>query len=169
MLVGARYMSLSSGRPWRRRGRPENCCTEIPLGRAIDPVKGEYEGLNERVTQATGGRITRVFLHSVRDFPHSSCGCFHSLAWWSDELGGIALMHRGFEGSAPDGSTWMLLANRAGGKQQPGISGVGLEYMRSPLFLQGDGGWAAVKWMTGKLQDELRGSVPEVSDIPTEA
>jgi len=168
MLVGARYMSLSSGRPWRRRGRPENCCTEIPLGRVIDPGKGEYEGLNEFVSRATEGRMARVFLHSVRDFPHSSCGCFHSLAWWSDELGGLAIMHRGFESAAPDGSTWMLLANRAGGKQQPGLTGVGLAYMKSPRFLQGDGGWAAVKWMTRKLQDELCCSVPEVRSIPTE-
>ncbi|MFB3880258.1 MAG: hypothetical protein ACE149_03295 [Armatimonadota bacterium] len=167
MLVGARYMGVSSGRPWRRRGRPENCCTVVPLGRTLDPVKGEYEGLNELVRQATGGRMERVFLHSVRDFPHSSCGCFYALAWWSEKLGGIGLMHRGFEGAAPDGSTWNDLANRAGGKQQPGVSGVGIAYMRSPTFLQGDGGWRSVKWMTAKLQGELREYVPEVSAIPT--
>jgi len=169
MLVGARYMAVSAGRPWRRRGRPENCCTEIPLGRALDPRKGEYQGLNEFVSKATEGRMRRVFLHSVRDFPHSSCGCFYGLAWWSEELGGIAIMHRGFEGAAPDGSSWMLLANRAGGKQQPGITGVGLEYMKSPLFLQGDGGWGAVKWITHKLQNELRQAVPQVADIRSEA
>jgi hypothetical protein len=169
MLVGARYMGLSSGRPWRRRGRPENCCAAVPLGRVLDPLKGEYEGLNEFVRQATGGRMQRVFLHSVRDFPHSSCGCFSALAWWSEELGGIGLMHRGFEGAAPDGSTWNALANRAGGKQQPGISGVGTAYLRAKTFLQGDGGWGAVKWMTRRLQDELRDAVPEVAGIPTES
>jgi len=168
MLVGARYMAVSAGRPWRRRGRPENCCTEVPLGRALDPLCGEYEDLNAFVAWATGGRMTRVFLHSVRDYPHSSCGCFAALAWWSEELGGLALMHRGFEGAAPDGSTWNLLANRAGGKQQPGITGVGHAYMRSPRFLQGDGGWAAVKWITAKLQRDLQESVPAVAHIPTE-
>lgn len=168
MVVGARYMGASAGRPWRRRGRPENCCAVVPLGRAIDPVKGEYEGLNEFVRQATNGRMHRVFLHSVRDFPHSSCGCFGALAWWSDEMGGIGIMPRGFEGAAPDGSTWNMLANRAGGKQQPGITGVSLEYMRSPKFLQGDGGWAAVKWMARKLTDELTGDVPAVAGVPTE-
>ena len=169
MLVGARYMSVSAGRPWRRRGRPENCCTVVRLGRAIDPARGEYEGLNEFVRQATGGRMQRVFLHSVREHPHSSCGCFYALAWWSEELGGIGVMHRGFDGTAPDGSTWNSLANHAGGKQQPGITGVGLEYMRSPLFLQGDGGWGAVKWLTGKLKDELKDSVPRVMEIATGA
>jgi len=161
-------MSLSSGRPWRRRGRPENCCTEIPLGRTLDPLKGEYEGLNAAVAQATEGRITRVFLHSVRDFPHSSCGCFHALAWWSASMGGIGLMHRGYEGAAPDGATWNELANRAGGKQAPGITGVGVEYMRSPTFLQGDGGWKSVKWMTSKLRDEVRDAAPQAAAIPTE-
>jgi hypothetical protein len=168
MLVGARYMTVSSGRPWRRRGRPENCCTEVLLGEASDPLRGEYPALNAFVTQATEGRMTRVFLHSVRDFPHSSCGCFAALAWWSEQLGGLCLMDRGFEGTAPDGSTWNLLANRAGGKQQPGITGVGPEYLRSPRFLQGDGGWAAVVWMTSKLQRDLVDDVPAVASIPTE-
>ncbi len=168
MLVGARYMDVSAGRPWRRRGRPENCCAVVPLGRCLDPLKGEYEGLNEFVRRATEGRMERVFLHSVREFPHSSCGCFYALAWWSDEMGGIGLMHRGFEGSAPDGSTWNLLANRAGGKQQPGITGLASGYMASPKFLQGDGGWGAVKWMTRKLQEELEDAVPAVGDVPTE-
>ncbi|MCJ7752096.1 MAG: hypothetical protein MUQ65_13540, partial [Armatimonadetes bacterium] len=168
MVVGARYMGVSAGRPWRRRGRPENCCAVVPLGRVIDPEKGEYEGLNEFVRQATDGRMHRVFLHSVRDFPHSSCGCFGALAWWSEEMGGIGIMPRGFKGAAPDGSTWNMLANRAGGKQQPGITGVSLEYMRSPKFLQGDGGWAAVKWMARKLKDELSGDIAAVAGVPTE-
>jgi hypothetical protein len=46
MVVGARYMGVSAGQPWRRRGRPENCCAVVPLRKALDPVKGEYEGLN---------------------------------------------------------------------------------------------------------------------------
>jgi len=168
MLVGARYMGVSSGRPWRRRGRPENCCAAVPLGRVLDPVKGEHEGLNEFVRQATGGRMQRVFLHSVRGFPHSSCGCFYALAWWSDELGGVGLMHRGFDNAAPDGLTWNDLANRAGGKQQPGITGVSVEYMRSPTFLQGDGGWSSVKWMTAKLKEEMKDFAPAAESIPTE-
>jgi hypothetical protein len=168
MMVGARYMGVSSGRPWRRRGRPENCCTAVPLGRVLDPIKGEYEGLNEFVRQATSGRMQRVYLHSVRDFPHSSCGCFYALAWWSDQMGGIGLMHRGFEGAAPDGSTWNELANRAGGKQSPGIAGVGLQYMKSPTFLQGDDGWGSVKWTTSKLRDELKDAVAAAAAVPTE-
>ena len=83
-------------------------------------------------------------------------------------MGGIGLMHRGFEGEAPDGSTWNDLANRAGGKQQPGITGVGIGYMRSPSFLQGDGGWKSVKWMTRKLRDEVGEHAPEAAAIPTE-
>ena len=75
-------------------------------------------------------------------------------------------MHRGFEGVAPDGSTWNLLANRAGGKQQPGITGVSPAYLRSPRFLQGDGGWGAVKSITRKLQQDLQEFVPEMERIP---
>jgi len=61
-------------------------------------------------------------------------------------------MHRGFTGRAPNGVTWDTLANRAGGKQWPGVTGIGPAYLTSPAFLRGDGGLAAVVWMTSKAR-----------------
>lgn len=64
-------------------------------------------------------------------------------------------MKRGFRGKAPNGMTWDLLANRAGGKQEPGICGVSLDYLRSAKFLQGVGGYRRVQWMDQKTRNEL--------------
>jgi CO dehydrogenase/acetyl-CoA synthase beta subunit len=57
-------------------------------------------------------------------------------------------MDRGYGGEAPGGLTWSLLANRAGGKQSLGVTGISLAYLQGPRAFAGEGGLAAVKWAT---------------------
>ncbi|MCK5567859.1 MAG: hypothetical protein KAI62_08095, partial [Actinomycetia bacterium] len=109
-------------------------------GRAIDNEKGEYEGCNDMYRKLTRGRLDRVYLHSLRGNPHTSCGCFQNLAFWMDDADRIGIMSRDSEAVAPGGITWDSLANRAGGKQSEGIMGVSLAYIKSKNFLKGDGG-----------------------------
>ena len=96
---------------------------------------------------------------------HTSCGYFHCLAFWMEEVGALGVMHRGFAGRAPNGETWDTLANKAGGKQWPGVTYVGPAYLASPSFLLGDGGLGGVAWMTRKAR-EVAG--PGALGIPTE-
>ena len=84
------------------------------------------------------------------------------------EIDGIGIMKKTFKGKAPNGMTWDLLANRAGGKQQPGISGVSLNYMKSPKFLQGDGGWKRVVWVDQTTHKELTNILSPQFRIATE-
>jgi len=69
-------------------------------------------------------------------------------------------MHRGFEGAAPNGETWDTLANRAGGKQADGVTGLSLGYLRSPQFLRGDGGRDALVWTTARTLEQVRDLFP---------
>jgi hypothetical protein len=155
--------------PYRRRGlRTRELREVVAKGRCIDPQRGEWAGVDEAARRLTDGQIERVFLHSLNDFPHSSCGCFHYLAFRIADLG-LGIMHRGFDGAAPDGQTWDSLANRAGGKQADGVTGLSAGYFRSPRFLWGDGGLRAVVWVTSKVWEELRDLVPEDSRPATEA
>jgi len=131
----------------------------VPKGRCLDAERGEYEGLNEAAGRLTQGVVRRVFLHSLDGFPHTSCGCFHYLAFRLEGLG-LGVMNRGFRGTAPNGETWDSLANEAGGKQADGISGLSLGYLRSPKFLQGDGGLAAVVWMPHDVMEQVRDLLP---------
>lgn len=147
--------------PYRRRGlKPQELREVVPKGRCLDPERGEYEGINEAARRLTDGVIQRVFLHSLNDCPHSSCGCFHYLAFRMSGRG-IGVMHRGFEGQAPNGETWDSLANRAGGKQADGITGLSVGYLRSAEFLKGDGGLVAVVWATEKAVGEFQDLLPE--------
>jgi CO dehydrogenase/acetyl-CoA synthase beta subunit len=134
---------------------------ELPLklvfnkGRALDLARGEYEGCNKAYEYLTGGRLKKVYLHSLRGFPHTSCGCFQNLAFWIEEDEGIGIMSRNSKATAPNGQTWDTLANYAGGKQSNGIMGVSLSYIRSPHFLTGDGGIGNVVWVDSVLYNKI--------------
>jgi acetyl-CoA decarbonylase/synthase complex subunit beta len=116
----------------------------------------------------SNGRIDRVFLHSLRGFPHTSCGCFQNLAFWLKEVNGIGIMSRGSKSVTPDGRTWDILANHAGGKQADGITGVSTKYVLSKDFLRGDGGLANVVWVDSELYGKLSVSFVDGQRVATE-
>ncbi len=160
LKVKAAALFGATWHPYRRRGLKARELRElIPKGRRISAERGEYEGVNKAARRLSDGAIQRVFLHSLDGFPHSSCGCFHYLAFRIDGYG-IGVMHRGFEGVAPNGETWSSLANRAGGKQADGVTGLSAGYLRSAQFLQADGGLGALAWTTQKALDEIRDLLP---------
>ena len=162
------YFGLSAA-PYQRTAE-----REIPLkqvfqkGRALDTRRGEYEGCNAAYRETTREKLTRVYLHSIRDFPLTSCGCFQNLAFWISEVDGIGIMSRNSDAVTPEGNTWAKLANRAGGKQSPGISGVSLAYIRSVNFLKGDGGIENVVWVDSKLYEKLAGCFSPGQRVATE-
>jgi len=120
-------------------------------GECLDRERGEYAGLNEVMQKLTHGRTQRVFLHSVEGHPHTSCGCFRYVIFRL-EGGGLGIMARESKDVSPDGRTWSDLANQAGGKQSPGVVGVGDAYLRSPKFMQGDGGWEGIEWTSSEVE-----------------
>jgi acetyl-CoA decarbonylase/synthase complex subunit beta len=58
----------------------------------------------------------------------------------------------------------------SGGKQVEGFTGLSLEYMRSPKFLQADGGYERVVWLPKEVKDALVNYIPAdlIDKIPTE-
>lgn len=162
-LFGASYVP-------QQRGSDQDVAlqTVFRKGRVIDAVRGEYEGANEVYLRTTHGALNRVFLHSVREVPHTSCGCFQTLAFWMEGVHGLGVMLRGSKAVSPDGRTWDMLANSAGGKQTPGIMGVSVAYVRSPQFLRGDGGIRNLRWVDSELMGKIRDVIPEGVKVATE-
>jgi len=70
------------------------------------PAKGEYEGVNRIFSEMTGGRLTRVHLHSIRAFPHTSRGYFQNLALLLEGFRARAGPARG----VPPPASWMAAA-----------------------------------------------------------
>ena len=117
------------------------------------------------------GTVERVYLHSVFGYPHTSCGCFEAVAFYIPELDGIGIVDRDFKGETPLGIPFSAMAGQcSGGKQVEGFAGLSLEYMRSPKFLQADGGYERIIWLPKEIKDSLLDFIPEelVEKIPTE-
>ncbi|MEM2498037.1 MAG: CO dehydrogenase/CO-methylating acetyl-CoA synthase complex subunit beta [Candidatus Nezhaarchaeales archaeon] len=143
----------------------------IPKGKLLDPIKGEYEGVNKVVNERSLGANKRVYLYSMFSYPHTSCGCFETIGFYIPEVDGFGFVDRGFKGAAVNGLPFATMAAQTGGGiQTEGFLGMGLEYYRSPKFLQGDGGWGRVAWMCSTLRKRIEDAIPEElkDKIPTE-
>ena len=141
---------------------PEGPNRAVPKGECIDPIKGEYTGVNEYAAEESGGEYTRICLHSFFDAPHTSCGCFETIGFYMPEVDGIGFVHRGYPEPAPNGLPFSTMAGQTGGgKQIIGFLGVGVAYFRSKKFLQADGGWRRVVWMAKELKERVKEYIPE--------
>ncbi|MGC9517529.1 MAG: CO dehydrogenase/CO-methylating acetyl-CoA synthase complex subunit beta [Methanomicrobiales archaeon] len=150
---------------------PEGPIFEIDKGEVLDNVKGEYDNVNAIVSEKSQGTVDKVYLHSVFEFPHTSCGCFEAVAFYIPELDGIGIVDRDFKGETPLGIPFSAMAGQcSGGKQVEGFTGLSLEYMRSPKFLQADGGFSRIIWLPKEIKDSVIDFIPEElkDKIPTE-
>ncbi|MEM2103130.1 MAG: CO dehydrogenase/CO-methylating acetyl-CoA synthase complex subunit beta [Candidatus Bathyarchaeia archaeon] len=150
---------------------PKGPVFTIEKGELIDPVKGEFSGINDVVKKKSLGEVTRVWLYTAFGYPHTSCGCFEGVAFYIPEVDGFGIMHRGFKDIAVNGLPFSTVADStAGGRQIDGFHGISIEYMRSPKFLSADGGWNRVVWLPKEVKERVKNFIPKelVDKIATE-
>lgn len=150
---------------------PKGPIFTIEKGELIDPEKGEYSGVNETVKKKSLGEITRVWLYTGFGYPHTSCGCFEAVAFYVPEVDGFGIVHRGYRDVTVNGLAFSTLADStAGGRQVDGFHGISIEYMRSPKFLQVDGGWKRVVWIPKEVKERVKDFIPAelVDKVATE-
>ena len=140
---------------------PKGPVFTIEKGELLDPVKGEFSGVNEAAKKKTLGEITRVWLYTAFGYPHTSCGCFEATAFYILEVDGFGIVHRGYRDVTVNGLAFSTLADStAGGRQVDGFHGISIEYMRSPKFLQADGGWNRVVWLPKEVKERVKDFIP---------
>jgi acetyl-CoA synthase len=128
----------------------------IPIGRCIDEVKGQWEGVNEAVVRDSHGKINVFNMYTIMDNPTTSCGCFECIIGIIPEANGIMVVNREFSGETPAGMRFSTLAGSVGGGEQtPGFLGVGRQYLYSKKFIPADGGFHRLVWMPKMLKDAL--------------
>jgi acetyl-CoA decarbonylase/synthase, CODH/ACS complex subunit beta len=150
---------------------PKGPLYAIEKGDTIDEFRGEYTGVNQAYTEKSLGKVNSVALYSAFEKPHTSCGCFEAIAFVIPEVDGLGIVHRDFKGETVNGLPFSSLADStAGGRQVPGFHGLSIEYMRSPKFLQVDGGWDRIVWLPEAIKERVSEFIPdEVKDkIATE-
>ncbi|MEM0026925.1 MAG: CO dehydrogenase/CO-methylating acetyl-CoA synthase complex subunit beta [Ignisphaera sp.] len=140
---------------------PKGPIQPVPKGRCLDPVAGEYEGVNEAVKKLSNGAIQRIRLYSLFEYPPTICGCFEIATFYIPELDAVGLVNRGYGGLTPIGLRFSQIADTVGGgKQVPGFQGIGLLYLRSKKLFQADGGWTRIVWMTSELKERVLDAIP---------
>lgn len=137
----------------------------IKKGRCIDPVKGEWEGVNEMAFQKSNRMVERFCGYSIIDAPETSCGCFECIIAIVPEANGFMVVNREYAGMTPLGMTFSTLAGTIGGGQQtPGFMGIGRLYIASKKFIAAEGGLKRVVWMTKELREALTDKLKKRSE-----
>ncbi|MEA1963899.1 MAG: acetyl-CoA decarbonylase/synthase complex subunit alpha/beta [Candidatus Aerophobetes bacterium] len=129
----------------------------VPKGKTLDPVKGQWEGVNEYLKVKSHGNLERFSAYSMLENPMTSCGCFECIVAVLPETNGVMIVNREFTGMTPIGMTFSTMAGQVGGGiQTPGIIGIGKVYISSKKFISADGGIRRLVWMPTELKEEIR-------------
>ena len=140
---------------------PKGPIFEIPKGALIDGVTGEYEEVNRIIREKSLGEIERVQLYTGFGYPHTSCGCFEGCAFYIPEVDGYGVVHRNYREKTVNGLDFVTISDlTAGGRQVDGFHGLSIEYMRSPRFMQADGGWDRFVWMPEDIMERIKEFMP---------
>ncbi len=126
-------------------------------GKAVDEVRGEYEGINEFVFGHTNRTVERFSAYSMMQNPMTSCGCFECIVAVVPEANGVMVVNREYPGQTPIGMPFSTLAGSVGGGlQTPGFLGVGRLYLSSRKFISAEGGLRRLVWLPKELKESLR-------------
>ncbi|MBU3933723.1 MAG: CO dehydrogenase/CO-methylating acetyl-CoA synthase complex subunit beta, partial [Candidatus Omnitrophica bacterium] len=128
----------------------------IKKGECLDPVKGEWKGVNDFIYQNSNKTLERFHGYSIISFPETGCGCFECIIAILPEANGFMVVNREYSGMTPCGMTFSTLAGSVGGgAQTPGFMGVGRLYLISKKFISADGGLKRIVWMPKELKETL--------------
>lgn len=145
---------------------PAGANQPVAKGRVIDEVKGQWEGVNEFVYQASNKTVERFNAYSLMEDPMTSCGCFECilaiLPEPTGEVHGVMVVNREYTGMTPCGMAFTTLAGTVGGGlQTPGFLGIGRLYIVSRKFISAEGGLPRVLWMPKELKEALGDRIKE--------
>jgi len=129
----------------------------IEKGECLDPVLGQWKGVNEFVAKASRGAIDHYNFYSLVIDPMTTCGCCECIAAMLPACNGVMTVNREYLGETPCGMKFTTLAGvMGGGASTPGFVGHSKFNITQRKFIKGDGGLARVVWMPKILKEEIR-------------
>ncbi len=131
----------------------------------LDPVQGQWKGINAFILKASRQAVEQVSAYSLMNFPMTACGCFECIATILPLCNGVMVVNRDFRGMTPCGMKFTTLAGMVGGgNQTPGFLGVSKHYMGSAKFLKAEGGLKRVVWLPKMLKEEIAERVKPICE-----
>jgi len=129
----------------------------VVKGEVIDPLYGQWQGVNEFVKKASRGNVERYDAYSIMREPMTSCGCFECIAALLPMCNGIMTVDRDHADITPCGMKFTTLAGSVGGGNvTPGFVGHSKHYISSKKFIMAEGGIKRLVWMPKNLKEQLR-------------
>jgi acetyl-CoA synthase len=129
----------------------------IEKGECIDPVLGQWKGVNDFVYKASRGAVTHYNFYSMVIDPMTTCGCCECIAAMLPACNGVMTVSRDYAGETPCGMKFTTLAGvMGGGAQSPGFVGHSKYNITQGKFITGDGGLARMVWMPKILKEEIK-------------
>jgi acetyl-CoA synthase len=135
----------------------------VKKGKVIDPVKGQWQDINEFVYKSSHKTLEVFNAYSIIDFPMTSCGCFECISCVLPSTNGIMIVYREYTGMTPVGMKFSTLAGTVGGGvQTPGFIGHSKQYIGSKKFISAEGGAKRIVWMDRALKNEMESVLQEI-------
>jgi acetyl-CoA synthase len=129
----------------------------IEKGEVLDPVLGQFAGVNEFVRKASRGAIDHYNFYSMVIDPMTTCGCCECIAAMLPSCNGVMTVNREYAGETPCGMKFTTLAGvMGGGASSPGFVGHSKFNITQKKFILGDGGLLRMVWMPKILKEEIR-------------
>jgi acetyl-CoA synthase len=129
----------------------------VQKGEVLDPVLGQFKGVNEFVYKASRQTIDHYNFYSVVHDPMTTCGCCECIAAVLPGCNGVMTVHRDYTGMTPCGMKFSTLAGvMGGGQSSPGFVGHGKFNITQRKFILGDGGLLRMVWMPKSLKEEIK-------------
>jgi acetyl-CoA synthase len=137
----------------------------VKKGKAIDPAKGQWQGVNEFVYRSSHKTLELFNAYSIIEHPMTSCGCFECISCVLPSTNGIMTVYRDYVGMTPIGMKFSTLAGTVGGGvQTPGFIGHSKHYIGSKKFISAEGGAKRIVWMNKSLKEEMAPVLREIGE-----
>jgi acetyl-CoA synthase len=128
----------------------------VAKGEVIDPLLGQWKGVNDFVFKASRQKVGKYNAYSIMVDPMTSCGCFECIAAVLPLCNGIMTVNRDFPEMTPCGMKFTTLAGSVGGGSvTPGFVGHSKHYICSKKFIMAEGGIRRLVWMPKMLKEEI--------------
>ena len=129
----------------------------IEKGECLDPVLGQWKGVNDFISRASRGTIDHYNFYSLVKDPMTTCGCCEAIAAVLPSCNGVMTVHRDYVGETPCGMKFTTLAGvMGGGASSSGFVGHSKFNITQRKFIKGDGGLLRMVWMPKSLKEEIK-------------
>jgi acetyl-CoA synthase len=129
----------------------------IEKGECLDPVLGQWKGVNDFLHNASRGAFTHYNFYSMIHDPMTTCGCCECIAALLPTCNGIMTVGREYFDETPCGMKFTTLAGvMGGGASSPGFVGHSKFNITQRKFITGDGGLLRMVWMPKVLKEEIK-------------